>query len=210
MNLTVAALREIAPHAKPGWLEAIVHQAPLTEVDTPNEMASFMAQICHESCGLTAFEENLNYRPEAILSTFNRKIQRFTAEQAQKYGRTTTHPADQVMIANIAYANRCGNGAPDSGDGWFYHGRGAIQLTFHDNYFDFETDSGHHVITEPDLLLTPEVGIECAFWFWKKHGLDHFDDDDDVRAETRLVNGGEMGLAERQAVRNHAVKVFGG
>jgi len=77
-------------------------------------------------------DENLNYKAEVLPKIFRNF--RDNPELAKEYGRTEKHPANQEMIANIAYANRGGNGDVESGDGWKYRGRGFIQLTLKDNY----------------------------------------------------------------------------
>jgi putative chitinase len=76
-------------------------------------------------------DENLNYKASVLPKLFKAFREDGLAE---KYGRTDEHTANQEMIANIAYANRGGNGDVKSGDGFKYRGRGFIQLTFKDNY----------------------------------------------------------------------------
>jgi putative chitinase len=205
----LSKLQDIFPKAPRDWLVPLTTIPQKYGIDTPEELASFLGQLYHESNGLTAFEESLNYTPQAIIATFNRRIQRFTLDEAQFFGRTADHPANQIMIANIAYANRLGNGDRFSGHGWLYRGRGPIQLTFRGNYEAFQKATGYPVLVEPFLLSQEsQVGIECACWFWREHGLDKYDDDDDVRSETRIVNGGDHGLQARQFQRDRAFRVL--
>jgi putative chitinase len=73
--------------------------------------------------------ENLNYSYAALRAKFPNRI---GVAQAQRYGRTAAHPANQEAIANIIYggawgARNLGNTQP--GDGWLYRGRGLPQLT---------------------------------------------------------------------------------
>jgi putative chitinase len=63
-------------------------------------------------------------------------------------------------------------------------------------------------LAHPDLLLTPRVGIQSACWYWRVHGLDAHDDDTDVRIETRKINGGETGLAHRQAYFDKCIQLL--
>ena len=196
--MSAEILQLMMPRAKRLWCDAIMSIAPKWGIDTPVEIVTFTAQWAVETDEFTLLRENLNYTPQGILDTFNRYRPRFTREQAMLYGRTPEHPANQEMIANIAYANYLGNGPPESGDGFFYRGHGPPQLTFHDNYRDFENASGHQVLANPELLLEPEIGIACACWYWKTRGIDRHDDDADARAERRAVNGGEHGLAKCQ------------
>jgi len=73
--------------------------------------------------------ESLNYAASALVSKFGKRI---TSAQANTYGRTAAHPANQEMIGNIIYggawgANNLGNTQP--GDGFKYRGRGLVQTT---------------------------------------------------------------------------------
>ena len=125
-------------------------------------IAHFLAQLAHESKDFTVLSENLNYTPKGLLATFSS----ITATQANLYGRTAEHKANQVAIANIVYANKGGNGNVASGDGWKYRGRGYIQLTLKDNYIAYKKYSGHDVVNNPDLLLIPDIALDCAAWYF--------------------------------------------
>lgn len=194
---------------------AILYAPSLTEamqefgIDTPEEQATFLSETAHESALFSKVEENFNYKPEALLATFNtRKITRFTQAMAQQYGRTAEHAANQPMIASIAYANRMGNGSIESGDGWRNRGAGFIQLTGENNHAACAKYFG---ISRTDIsawLRTPSGAARASGWFWKVAGLDRFDDDDDARAEALVINGGEKGLAERQALLTRALRVL--
>jgi putative chitinase len=200
VNLAPEQLRLILPQA---GSRAYVFCGPLNSamaevgIDTPHEVASFVAEVGHESRHLQALAENLNYSDKGLLATWPR---RFDPVTAARYAR---HPE---MIANRAYAHRYGNGDEASGDGWRYRGRGAIQITFHDNYAACGAALGLDLLRQPELLLDPINAMRSAGWFWKVKGLDAEDDDDDVTRETRIINGGALGLAERQAIFDRALK----
>lgn len=199
MDVTVDKLREILPKADTAWLEALASVPPQFGIDTPAELSSFIAQLAHESRGLTAFEESFDYTPERALAIFNHYRQRLTPEEAEMYCRTAAHPANQPMLASIVYENMMGNGPRATLDGWKNRGMGPIQITGHNNRVLCEADTGLPLTSDPELLLQPVPGITSACWFWRENGLDLLDDDMSVAAETRKVNGGEHGLPQRQA-----------
>ncbi len=171
------------------------------EIDTPGRQAAFLAQVAHESRQLSALEENLNYRPQAILATFNTPAHiRFTPAQAEQYGRTADHPANQQMIANIAYANRGGNGDVASADGWKYRGAGLIQLTFRNNQ---EACADHFGVPRERIgawLRTPEGACRSAARFWRQNGLNELADAGDFKRITIKINGGLIGQPDRVAL----------
>lgn len=192
--LTASAIQAAIPRAPHAWIAALLEEAPRWGIDTDNEIASFVAQLAHESAEFTRLEENLNYSAQRLRQIWRRRFP--TLALAQQYAR------NPQRLANFVYANRLGNGPQDSGDGWRFRGRGPIQLTGSKNYTVCSTGIGVDLIDKPDLLCTPTVGIRSACWYWKVRDLDLLDDDDDVRAETRAVNGGFHGLASRQAYFN--------
>lgn len=180
------------------------------EIGTSARQAAFLAQVAHESKQLSALEENLNYRPQAILATFNTpKRIRFTPAQAEQYGRTADHPADQPTIANIAYANRGGNGDATSGDGWKYRGAGLIQLTFKNNQ---EACADHFGVPRDQIgtwLRTPEGACRSAARFWRQNGLNELADAGEFERITIKINGALNGQPDRVALWDTARDALG-
>jgi putative chitinase len=161
-------------------------------ITNPQKQAEFLSQCAHESAGFRVFEENLNYGAEGLARTWPRR-----------YAVTTGKPNDLAFslahkpqaIANNVYANRMGNGGEASGDGWRFRGRGAIQITGRDNYALLAKETGLDCINRPEILAMPEGAIVSACWFWKKYGIG---DAPNFIEQTRRINGGIHGLADRQ------------
>ena len=177
-------------------MEAAIQTA---ELNTPERLAAFIAQCGHESDGFRFFEENLNYQAASLIRTWPTH---FNEENANEYAH------NPEKIANRAYANRNGNGDEESGDGWTYRGRGAIQLTFKENYEECSRDLGFDFIANPDAVSTPEGALLTAGWFWKRKNLNHHVDNNDFVALTKAVNGGTIGLEDRMARYEHAVPIL--
>jgi len=219
MNITLAQLTCIMPKA--GVMAALYlpHvNAAMAEggIDTKARQSPFLAQFAHETGQLARVSENLNYTPQAILDTFNRKVQRFTQAQARQYGRTADHAANQEMIANIAYANRMGNGDVASGDGWRHRGAGGFQVTGADNQ---RLCAVHFAIPFDqigDWLRTPAGACRSAAWYWSERGCNALADAGNIDAISDVINigrvtreqGDAIGFAERLALTNLATKVL--
>ena len=91
-----------------------------------------------------------------------------------------------------------GNGDESTGDGFKFRGRGLIQLTGKNNYTAMSGDLGVSLDEVVEYLETPEGAVESAGWFWHKNGLNTLADKDDVVAVTKRINGGTIGLEDRQ------------
>jgi putative chitinase len=122
-------------------------------------LAHLMAQLSHESGEGTQMVESLNYRPAALLGQWPTH---FTAAQAQLYGRTTEHPANQKMIAELAYGGRMGNAIAPAEDGFTFRGRGFIQTTGKNGYNTLATATGLDLVAHPEMLIDPQHAFECA------------------------------------------------
>lgn len=175
-------------------------------INTHEAQAAFLAQVVHESGGLRVFAENLNYSAAALPQVFG--AARFPPALAARIGRTNEHPADQVAIANIAYASRMGNGPAESGDGWRYRGRGPIQLTGRDNYTRCAKSLGPDLAGNPDLLQIPHWGCLAAGWFWAVGNRTGKPLTGDIDSISKIVNGGANGMAERRALYAQALRLM--
>ena len=172
-------------------------------ITSADDQAMFIAQVGHESGGFSCIIENLNYSVNGLLATFGKY---FDAESAEKYGRTSEHPANQQAIANIVYANRMGNGFPGSNDGWNYRGRGLIQITGRDNYRDCSAGVKTDLLLVPQLLEHDEYAARSAAWFYASRGcLMH---SGDITAVTKIINGGTNGLDDRKSRYEKAKSVL--
>jgi putative chitinase len=169
------------------------------DITTPQRVAGFMSQIGHESGGMATLEENLNYSVEALLSKFGRH--RISEADARRFGRTATQRANHEAIANALYGGEFGRknlGNTQPGDGWRFRGRGLKQLTGRDNYLRCGQAIGEDLVANPDRLVMPVNAALSAGWFWKTNGLNELADRGDVVAMTKRINGGTIGLEQRQ------------
>ncbi len=173
------------------WLPFLQGTCKAYEINSPNRIAGFLSQIAHESAGLTRLTENLNYTAERLMAVWPRRFP--SIEFAKQYGR------NPEKIANLVYASRMGNGDEASGEGWKYRGRGLKQLTGKSNYAACSKALGEDFVNDPDRLLMPVNAALSAGWFWSENGLNRFADADDFVGMTKRINGGTIGLEDRQA-----------
>lgn len=200
--VTTEQLERIIPGVKDAseWCEALNTILPKYEINTKERIAAFIAQCAHESGSFKRLTENLNYSEKGLLTTFGKY---FSPAQARAYAR------QPERIANHVYANRIGNGNTASGDGWRYRGGGLIQLTGKDNYTRFARAAGLDLNEAADYVRTRKGAIESAAWFWKTNGLNTQADARDIVKMTKKINGGTLGLDDREAYYKRALTALG-
>ena len=186
------------------WHQALCEILPEYEINTPQRVAAFIAQCAHESGGFRALKENLNYKAATLRKIFPKYFP--TDEMAAQYAAL---PNKQEAIANLVYANRMGNGGPETGDGYRYCGRGLIQLTGKDNYTWFAASLEIPVEEAAEYLQTFEGAVQSACWFWETNKLNQWADKGDILTLTKRINGGTIGLEDRIKHYNHALHVLG-
>jgi putative chitinase len=199
------------------WLQAVIDTCVEFEINTPQRIAGFLAQTSHESGGYTMLTENLNYRAATLAACWPNRFAVMGADKKpiKENGKLVpTAVANSIagkpeLIANLVYSSRMGNGPAESGEGWAYRGRGLKQLTGKFNYEKCGLGLGIDLVGNPDLLLEPMYAARSAGWFWKTNSLSTFADKGDITGMTKRINGGVIGLAERQAKYDRCLKAMG-
>jgi len=183
------------------WYSVLEQLLDDYDITTPLRVAHFVAQCAHESGNFVFIKENLNYKAASLMTVFKKYFP--TAELATQYANKPER------IANRVYASRMGNGDEASGDGYRYCGRGLIQLTGKDNYTFFAGSLGISVEEASEYLATFEGAAQSACWFWEQNNLNRFADANDVKGLTRAINGGQIGIIDREEHTRHALHVLG-
>ena len=163
-------------------------------LDTGMRLAQFLAQV-REEVGpeFRVVRENLNYSEVALTKLYKA----FNAQLAEKYGRDEDTPvADQKAIANIAYANKLGNGNADSDgdgdmdsndDGYKYRGAGCLQITGKGNFAEVQKRCVKYAGKEmdPDTL---EGFIVFGMAYWMQRDIYRQADTGDADKVTAVIN----------------------
>ena len=186
-------------------------------LNTDQRLAMFLAQV-REEIGpeFKVVRENLNYSPTALMKTYKA----FNSKLANEYGRSDGKKADQVVIANIAYVNKLGNGNADSDgdgymdaddDGWKYRGAGCLQITGKANFAEVQKRCLKYAGKEmdPDTL---EGFIVFGMAYWIQHDLyrkaDKGSSGEVVDSVTEVINKYTHSYAARREHYNNIVHLI--
>lgn len=150
------------------------------------DLAPFLAQMLHETANLEQLTENLNYSAARILAVWPSRFA--SLADAQPFAN------NPQALANKVYGGRMGNTQP--GDGSAYRGRGMPMITGRANYIMVGDLIGQDLQIVPELLAQPHYALEAGIAWWESKIPDSMLAD--TVAITRVVNGGAIGLAQRQ------------
>ncbi|MBA4417536.1 MAG: lytic enzyme [Syntrophus sp. (in: bacteria)] len=199
VTVTLDQILRLAPNARSTYRDAFQNGQALLDqhkiIDTPLRVAHFMAQVLHESGGLTIHFENLNYSPERLPKVWPSRFQPIGPLNPKEYAH------NPQKLANEVYGGRMGNIGPN--DGYTYRGRGLLQLTGKDSYREATIILGNENPEAPDFVAAPDEVISAQWCLviaaseWASKGCNAFADKDDIKKITRAINGGQIGLAER-------------
>ena len=60
-----------------------------------------------------------------------------------------------------------------------------------------------------EYVATEKGAVESACWFWDTNKINKYCDTDDVKRMTKKINGGSIGLADRQSRYTKAMEILG-
>lgn len=207
-DFTEDQLAEIIPGNKQvaEWYAALYEILPMYEITTERRVAHFLSQCAHESANFKRLEENLNYSAKALRAVFGRYFGDAPKRDADEYHR------QPEMIANYVYMDEFRKykmGNIYDGDGWLFRGRGLKQLTGRDNYTKFGESIGMTAEEAAEYVQSFNGAIQSACWFWDTNNLNDIADGDNVKLMTKKINGGSIGLEDRQRRYVVAMNVLG-
>lgn len=206
--LTEAQVAAMIPTNKEAadWCAALNDMLPKYEITTSKRIAGFVSQCAHESADFKLLEENLNYREETLNKIFKRYFGP-GKRNASEYAKQPEKIANYVYMDEFR-TNKLGNTQP--GDGWLFRGKGLKQVTGRFNHTEFGKTIGMTAEEAAEYLMTKKGALESALWFWDSRNLNAVADTADVVRLTKIINGGDIGLADRQRRFAEAMAILSG
>lgn len=212
MSRPVTYVRRFATKAKPQYVAAFENGDDLFQkygVNTPLRMAHFLAQVMHETGGLTVLRESGSYSAKRIVEVFGvgKHSARVTQAEASQLARKPSALFERVYgLGNPKKAKELGN--TKAGDGWAYRGNGIMQTTGRYNHRTMGQKAGLGAIFEddPGKVTAAEYALIPALVEWQKGGCNALADANDLLSISRVINLGNAkskvapnGMADRRA-----------
>ena len=199
VTITLDDIRGLAPNARSSYREAFQNGQPVLDqcgiTASTLRVAHFMAQVLHESGGLTRQIESLNYSPQRLPQVWPSRFKPIGPLDPAEFAH------NEQKLGNQVYGGRMGNTGPN--DGFTYRGRGLLQLTGKDSYESAARAARAQDPTAPDFVAFPDA-VFSARWClvvaaaeWAAKGCNALADEDGIRKVTRRINGGQIGLRDR-------------
>jgi putative chitinase len=208
--ITEAQLAAMIPSNKEvgEWCAALNEMLPKYGITTDKRIAGFISQCAHESSDFRVLQENLNYKEATLLKVFPRYFGPGKENAAEYAGKPEKIANYVYMDKHRSKAGALGN--VTDGDGWLFSGKGLKQVTGRSNTTAFGKTVGMTAEEAAAYLLTKKGALESALWFWASRNLNEVADTGDQVRLTKIINGGDIGLADRQARYSKAMAALGG
>ncbi|HND52445.1 MAG TPA: peptidoglycan-binding protein [Pirellulaceae bacterium] len=198
----VEIVRALCPRANARYVEAFERadgEIAAAGITTPLRMAHFMAQVCHETGGLTILVENLHYTTAGRLKEV----------WPTRYPGTKAYLRDPVGLGICVYGGRMGNRPAPADDGYRYRGRGPMQMTGLDAYRRYGARLGVDFVGNPDLATDARYLLAPALAEWTDGNCNEKADRNAIVEITQKINGGKNGLKDRIAWFDRIWKLIG-
>ena len=194
MLITAEQLRQIEPQLTPArakeMADLLNEICPKYSINTIDIFEEFLANVMQESGYFSHKVENMNYSAERIMQVWPSRFK--TIAEAKPYAR------NPQLLANKVYGGRMGNTNPN--DGWLFRGGGFIGLTGREVYTLYSRYINQPLEQTAELVRTTDrYALDSACWFFAKlKGLIDEAEKDEFKKIVKSINGGYIGLADRQ------------
>ena len=173
---------------------------PKYGVNTPLRISHFIAQVSHESDNFTIKTESLYYTtPSRIVEIWPT---RFNLDGSDGKHNANEFIKNEEKLSDAVYEGRMGDTQP--GDGFRFRGAGFLQLTGRESFTQYSKYIGKDIGETADLVRSSDQwAMDAALWEYSinmKLNLvaDQGPTADVVKKITCIINGGYIGLDERQ------------
>lgn len=188
-----AIFKAAAPKADPRFVAAFSKIAD-AEFDkrawaTDRAIGLVLGHMAVESGGFRTFTENMNYKAARICAVWPSRFHS-VAEAAPYAG-------NPEKLANRVYANRMGNGPPESGDGYRNRGCGALQHTGQNERERVKRRTGEEMEALRDAARAAAI-LEAALTYLEDRKVTEALKVGDLTGSTQRINGGLTGLEDRR------------
>lgn len=181
------------------WAPHFVKYLNGSRINNPKRVAAFVANLVIESNHLRTVRENLNYSAQGLANTWPKRFSASGLPKGKPNALALSIARKPKDIANHTYANRMGNGGPETGDGWKHAGKGPIQITGKDNYQQFFKAHGLPADTDTEKLTDPDLGVASAVWYWNTVKANDYVDRNDFDGVCDIINIGRKTRAKGDA-----------
>lgn len=212
MLRAIDVVRRLAPRARPAYVRAFEEgDALLVEygVTTPLRLAHFLAQIFHESDGLSLERESGAYSAGRLVEVFGRGHHSagITPGEAERLAGDGPAIFERVYgLGNPKMARELGNTQP--GDGFCYRGNGLMQTTGRENHRRMGQKCGLGDLFErdPSAVTAAAHALKPALAEWRESRCNALADAGDIERISKAINLGNPnsgatpnGLKDRKA-----------
>jgi predicted chitinase len=178
----------------------------------PHTLAELLSYAMDEALPLERYEALLPGVLSCLEASQCNNVQRIAQWMAQTGHESLGLSAMEEFASGEAYEGREDLHGPDMqpGDGVRYKGRSAIMITGRVNYGAVSAwaygegyvDSPTYFVDYPEQMASDDYGFQGTAWYWtvaRGDAINAAADREDTVEVTRLINGGDHGLSDRQA-----------